>query len=52
MKSLKSNKPDSDPVYLFMIKKEYEGKALKVAKIAGVNKFLRIYYARVKEVYQ
>lgn len=51
MKSLKSNKPDSDPVYLFMLKKEDEGKALKVAKIAGVNKFLRIYYARVKEVY-
>lgn len=31
--------------------KENEGKAKKVAKIAGLNKFLRIYYAQVKEVY-
>jgi len=51
MKCLKVNKPPEDPVYLFMIKKELEGKALKVAKIAALNKFLRIYYARVKEVY-
>ena len=29
----------------------YEGKAKKVAKMAGMNKFLRIYYARVMEVY-
>ena len=32
-------------------KKENEGKVKKVAKTAGLNKFLRIYYARVKEVY-
>ena len=32
-------------------KKELEGKPKRVAKIAGVNKFLRIYYARVMEVY-
>jgi transposase len=52
MKCLKTHKPENDPVYLFMLKKETEGKAPKVAKIAGLNKFLRIYYARVKEVYQ
>lgn len=52
MKCLKSNKPQEDAVYLFMIKKEAEGKASKVAKIAGLNKFLRIYYARVKEIYR
>lgn len=52
MKCLKSNKPEGDAVYTFIIKKEQEGKASKVAKIAGLNKFLRIYYARVKEVYQ
>ncbi|NRZ76435.1 transposase [Clostridium beijerinckii] len=52
MKCLKSNKPESDTVYLFVLKKEAEGKASKVAKIAGLNKFLRIYYARVKEVYK
>ena len=32
-------------------KKEAEGKNKKV-KIAGLNKFLRIYYARVMELYQ
>jgi hypothetical protein len=52
MKCLKCNKPEEDAVYKFIIKKEKEGKALKVAKIAGLNKFLRIYYARVKEIYQ
>lgn len=51
MKCLKSHKPQEDAVYLFMLKKESEGKAPKVAKIAALNKFLRIYYARVKEVY-
>lgn len=51
MKCLKSIKPEDDVVYRFMIKKENEGKAKKVAKIAGLNKFLRIYYARVREVY-
>lgn len=52
MKCLKSVKPENDAVYQFIIKKEHEGKPSKVAKIAGLNKFLRIYYARVKEVYQ
>lgn len=52
MKCLKSIKPENNAVYLFMLKKEAEGKALKVAKIAGLNKFLRIYYARVSEVYK
>ena len=33
-------------------KKEKEGKSKRAAKIAGLNKFLRIYYARVMEVYQ
>lgn len=51
MQCLKMHKPD-DPVYLFMIKKEEEGKPLNVAKMAAVNKFLRIYYARVMEIYK
>jgi transposase len=51
MLCLKSLKPVEDPVYWFMIKKEAEGKAHKVAKMAALNKFLRIYYARVMEVY-
>ncbi len=53
MKCLKTAKPQQDSaVYDFMIKKELEGKPLKVAKIAVLNKFLHIYYARVKEAYQ
>jgi len=36
---------------LFIAKKESEGKAPKVAKIAALDKFLRIYYVRVKEAY-
>lgn len=51
MNCLKSNKPQDDPIYLFMLKKESEGKPKKVAKIAGVNKLLRIYYGKVKELY-
>lgn len=51
-KSIKSSRPKSDnAVYLFMLRKEAEGKNKTVAKIAGLNKFLRIYYARVKELY-
>ena len=52
MQSLKASKPLSDPIYLFMVKKEQECKPFKVAKMAGVNKFLRIYYARAMELYQ
>jgi transposase len=53
MKCLKAIKPSQDAaVYLYMLKKEAEGKAKKVAKIAALNKFLRIYYARVMEVYK
>lgn len=52
MKNLKSSKPKQDnAVYKYIVKKENEGKNKAVAKIAGLNKFLRIYYARVKEVY-
>ena len=42
-------RPQNDPVYLFLLKKEQEGKPYNVAKMAGVNKFLRIYYARAME---
>ena len=52
MTCLVMQKKCGDPVYYFIKKKQAEGKACKVAKIAGFNKFLRIYYARVMEVYQ
>ena len=52
MRSLKSHPmPEDGSVYQFILKKEVEGKPKKVAKMAGLNKFLRIYYARVMEVY-
>jgi len=52
IQALKIVQPQNDnAVYQYLIKKESEGKALKVAKIAALNKFLRIYYSRVKEVY-
>lgn len=44
--------PRDDAVYNYILKKEGEGKSKKHAKIAGLNKFLRIYYARVMSVYQ
>lgn len=53
MRSLKSHQePEDSAVYHFILKKEAEGKPKKVAKMAGLNKFLRIYYARVQEVYR
>lgn len=36
-------------VYLFMDKKRAEGKPYLVCMTAGTNKFLRIYYGKVKE---
>ena len=42
--------PVDEPVYQFLDKKRTEGKPYKVYMIAAAHKFLRIYYARVKEV--
>lgn len=53
MMSLKSHPPKTDTaVYDFIQKKEKEGKPKGVANIAGLNKFLHIYYARVNALYQ
>ena len=52
MQALKLTNPQDDPVYQFILKKEQEGKPYNVAKMAGVNKFLRIYYARAMELYR
>ena len=49
MDVLIKTKPHDDPVYLFMDKKRSEGKAYYVYMTAGANKFLRIYYGKVKE---
>ena len=53
MRVLKTHKaPKDSAVYNYILKKESEGKDKKLAKIAGLNKFLRIYYARVTAVYR
>lgn len=41
--------PADEAVYQFLDKKRSEGKPYYVYMTAGANKFLRIYYARVKE---
>ena len=48
MDVLIKTKPD-DAVYWFMDKKRTEGKPYYVYMTAGANKFLRVYYGRVKE---
>ena len=51
MSSLMATKPTKDnSVYLFMCKKKAEGKYYLSAYMAGLNKFLHIYYARVLAV--
>ena len=52
MQCLIQHKPIGDPVYDFICKKRHEGKCGKEAMIAGLNKFLRIYYGRVTELYK
>lgn len=42
-------KPENEAVYQFYAKKRDEGKPFFVCTTAAANKFLRIYYARVKE---
>ena len=49
MQSLIKHQPNNDPVYDFIQKKRSEGKSCHEAMIAGLNKFLRIYYGKVKE---
>lgn len=42
-------KSPGDAIFQFLDRKRSEGKPFKVYMIAGCNKFLRVYYARVKE---
>lgn len=52
MQSLIKHKPENDAVYDFILKKRCEGKCAKEAMIAGLNKFLRVYYGKVTELYE
>ena len=49
MDCLLKTMPQDDPVYRFMDKKRAEGKPYLVYMTAGANKFLRVYYGKVKE---
>lgn len=51
MQSLIMHKTVGDPVFDYITKKRLEGKSAKSAMIAGLNKFLRIYYGKVSELY-
>jgi len=52
MKSIKASCTENSEIKTYILKKETEGKAKKVAKIAGLNKFLRQYYGIVKKKYK
>lgn len=49
MDCLIKTKPQDDAVYQFLDKKRSQGKPYYVYMTAGANKFLRIYYGKVKE---
>ena len=49
MAAILKTAPDDDDIFQYLDKKRAEGKHYYVCMIAGANKFLRIYYARVKE---
>lgn len=49
MSVLLQNSLANDPVFQFLDKKRAEGKPYYVYMTAGANKFLRVYYGRVKE---
>ena len=50
MIALIQHHPEDNPVYIFINKKRSEGKHYYCYMNAAANKFLRIYYAKVKEV--
>ena len=52
MQSYVMHKPANDPIFTFIEKKRGEGKSGKLAMVAGLNKFLRVYYGKVTELYR
>ena len=52
MQSYAMHKPANDPIFTFIEKKRGEGKSGKLAMVAGLNKFLRVYYGKVTELYR
>lgn len=51
MDSLLKLSPEGQPVYEFLDKKRSEGKPYYVYMTAGANKFLRIYYAKIRDYF-
>ena len=49
MSTILRRSPANEPVYQFMDRKRAEGKPYRVYMMASANKFLRIYYATVKQ---
>lgn len=41
--------PEAEPVYQFLDRKRSEGKPYYIYMTAGANKFLRRYYAKVRD---
>jgi transposase len=52
MRSVLQTKNAENPIYRFIDRKRAEGKPYKVYMVAGMNKFLRIYYAKVMAHYE
>ena len=52
MQSYVMHKPANDPIFTFIEKKRGEGKSGKLAMVAGLNKFFRVYYGKVTELYR
>lgn len=52
MISLLQHQPEEDAVYAFLDRKRSEGKHFYVYMVAGMNKFLRIYYARLRDYFE
>ena len=52
MQSYVMHKLANDPIFTFIEKKRGEGKSGKLAMVAGLNKFLRVYYGKVTELYR
>jgi len=50
MDGILKRSPEGDPIYQFIDRKRAEGKPYLLYMTAGSAKFLRIYYARVKEL--
>ena len=51
MKAVKTFCKSGTELYDYIVQKENEGKSKKSSKIAGLNKFLRQYYGKVRNEY-